>query len=117
MGVSPKALSLMPAEPLGEGGNSVVLPSLGQVATSKSDTLEAEIFISLHPAFPAVPSSSLCPGDSPMTSALLSALDRNLLPCMRRKRYAPTCGMVACAKTQHRITIVDQEKKIQLAHS
>lgn len=53
-GVSPKALSLMLAEPLGEGGKSVVLPSLGQVATSKSDTLEAEIFISLRPSFPAV---------------------------------------------------------------
>lgn len=83
-GVSPKALSLMPAEPLGEGGNSAVLPSLGQVATSKSDTLETEISIlSAPPRSPPVThvsSSSLDPGDAPpMTSVPLSALDQNRL--------------------------------------
>lgn len=62
-GVSPKALSLMPTKPLGEGGNSAVLPSLGQVATSKSDTLEAEISpllslsLSHSPFLPSVSSS------------------------------------------------------------
>lgn len=91
-GVSPKALSLMPAQQLGEGGNSAVLPSLGQVVTSKSDTLEAEISTSLslspHP-IPRHPSET-----RRMTSALLSALDRNrlrFLACAGSDRRRTTC--------------------------
>lgn len=83
IGVSPKALSLMPAEPLGEGGNSAVLSSMGQVATSKSDILEAEIFTSLLPS--PIPLSTVGSGDSSDDLRSIVRSRSKSVPCMHRK--------------------------------
>lgn len=101
-GVSPKALSLMPAQQLGEGGNSAVLPSLGQVVTSKSDTLEAEISTSLS-LTPSEPSSSL--GDSPddLRPIVRPRSKSASFPCMRRKRQTPNDVQDSAAASRNAI--------------
>lgn len=103
-GTSPRALSLMPVEPLGEGGNSG-LPSLGQVAHQRATYLKPRFPPSPPPPVtvvspsvdcrPSAPSFSLHPREShnddlrPIVRPRPKSVS---FPCMRRKRR-PTVQM------------------------
>lgn len=79
-GVSPKALSLMPAQPLGEGGNSVMLPEFEAGRNIKErHTWSRDFRLPLPFVSRPFPCRPFGPGDSPMTSVLLSIPNRNRL--------------------------------------